>query len=164
MSAIASFYLVPDSRLPEVVAVATPAPRRWLRPVRDTFWEVLRGNGRELERFTAGSGWVFNTLDLYLEDRHGFMYGKFGDGATSDLLSKARESYWLALPSTAASQLLVALNRVDISLSDLVAFITSEHGSEQAAEEAAAVQAALTTLKGWLAQVPAGTTGLLSVG
>lgn len=160
MSAIASFYLVPDSRLPDVVAAATPVPRRWLRPARDTFWEILRGASQALDPFTAGSGWVFNTLDLYLRDRHGLIYDKFGDGATSDLLSKARGSSWLALPSTAASQLLVALNPVTLSLSDVVAFITSEHGSEQAA----AVQAALTTFKGWLAQVPAGTTGLLSVG
>ena len=163
MSAIASFYVVPESRLPEVVAAATPVPRRWLQPARDTFWEVLRGSSRELEPFTAGSGWAFNTLDLYLEDRH-FMYAAFGDGATSDLLSKARGSYWLVLPSAAAAQLLEALNRTDLHLSDLLTFITSEHGSKQASEEAAAVQAALTTLKGWLAQVPAGTTGLLSVG
>jgi len=164
MSAIASFYLVPDSRLPEVVAAATPAPRRWLRPARDTFWEVLRGNSRELEPFTAGSGWVFNTLDLYLRDRHGLIYDKFGDEATSDLLSKARGSSWLAVPSASAAQLLDALKPVDLKLSDLIAFITSEHGSEEAAEEAGAVQAALTTFKGWLAQVAAGTTGLLSVG
>lgn len=164
MSAIASFYLVPDSRLPDVVAAATPAPRRWLRPARDTFREVLRTSGRELKPFTAGSGWVFNTLDLYLRDRHSLMYDSFGDAATSDLLTKARGSYWLALPSAAASHLLGALNPVDLSLSGLVAFITSEHGSEEAAEEAAAVQAALTTFKGWLAQVPADTTGLLSVG
>jgi len=164
MSAIASFYLVPDSRLPDVVAAAKPTSRRWLGPARDTFWEVLRGSCRELERFTAGSGWVFNTLDLYLENRYGCMYGQFGDGATGDVLSQARGSYWLALPSAAASQLLGALNQVDLSLSDLLAFITSEHGSEQAAEEAAAVQAAVTTFKGWLVQVPAGTTGLLSVG
>ena len=164
MSAIASFYLIPDSRLPEVVAAATPAPRRWLKPARDTFWEVLRGSSKEFEPFIAGSGWVFNTLDLYLRDRHGLMYDQFGDAATSDLLSKARGSYWLVLPSAAAAQLLEALNRVDLHLSDLIAFITSEHGSGEAAEEAAAVQAALTTFKGWLAQVPSGATGLLSVG
>jgi len=164
MSAIASFYLVPDSRLAEVLAAATPAPRRWLKPPRDTFWEVLRGAGQELEPFTAGSGWVFNTLDLYLRDRHGLLYDKFGDEAASNLLSKARGSYWLAIPPTGAAQLLEALNRVELSVPELVAFITSEHGSTEAAEEARAVEAALTAFKAWLAQVRAGTTGLLSVG
>src|ERR1700686_434898 len=134
MSAIASFYLVPDSRLPDVVAAATPVPRRWLRPARDTFWEILRGSSQALDPFTAGSGWVFNTLDLYLRDRHGLMYDNFGDEATSDLLSKARGSSWLVLPSATAAQLLDALTPLDLSLFDLVSFITSEHGSEQAAE------------------------------
>ena len=66
MSAIASFYVVPAERLTDIVAAATPVPGGWFRPAHDTFWDVLRGACRELERF-AWSGWVFNTLDLYLE-------------------------------------------------------------------------------------------------
>ena len=82
MSAIASFYVVPAERLTDVVTAATPVPGGWFRPARDTFWDVLRGSGRELERF-AWSGWVFNTLDLYLESRLGLMYANFGDAHTS---------------------------------------------------------------------------------
>jgi len=164
VSAIASFYLVPDPRLPDVLAAAAPAPGGWFRAPRDTFWDVLRAAGRELETFTAGSGWVFNTLDLYLEDRHGFMAETFGDAAIGGPLSKARGSYWLVLPPAAAAQLLGALERIDLDLPDLVAFITSEHGPEHAAEEAAATRAALAALKAWLAQVSPGVTGLLSVG
>ena len=104
MSAIASFYLVPDSRLADVLAAATPAPSGWFRSPRDTFHEVLGDSSRKLDPFTAGSGWVFNTLDLYLEDRHGFMYGAFGDAEISDPLSKARGSYWLALPPAAETE------------------------------------------------------------
>jgi hypothetical protein len=69
MSAIASFYVVPAERLNDVVTAATAAPGGWFRPARDTFWSVVRRAGRELETF-AWSGWVFNTLDLYLESRH----------------------------------------------------------------------------------------------
>ena len=93
MSAIASFYLVPDLRLPDVLAAAPPVPGGWFRSPRDTFREVLRSSSRELEPFTAGSGWVFNTLDLYLEDRHDLGYSVFGDAAIGDPLSKARGSY-----------------------------------------------------------------------
>jgi transposase InsO family protein len=39
-----------------------------------------------------------------------------------------------------------------------------EHGPDDAMEEAAAVGAALTTLKAWLAEVSPGSVGLLSVG
>ena len=164
MSAIAAFYLVPDSRLNDVLAAATPASAGWFRSPRDTFWEILRATSRQLEPFTAGSGWVFNTLDLYLEDRHGLTYSAFGDATIGDPLSRARGSYWLALPSPAAAWLLAALQPMTPGSDDLIAFITSEHGAELAAEEAAAVQAALTTLKTWAREVSPGTTGLLSVG
>jgi hypothetical protein len=82
MSAIALFYVVPDERLTDIIAAATPVPGGWFRPARDEFWDVLRSSGRELETF-AWSGWVFNTLDLDLENRHGFMYANFGDAPTS---------------------------------------------------------------------------------
>jgi len=163
MSAIASFYIVPGERLTDIFAAATPAPGGWLRPARDTFWGVLHGAARELETF-GWSGWVFNTLDLYLESRHGFMYAKFGDEDASRRLSKARGSDWLVLPAASAAELLAALNGVECEASDVTAFIASEHSTDDAAEEAVAVQAALTTLKAWLAEVSPGSVGLLSVG
>jgi hypothetical protein len=86
MSAIASFYVVPGEHLTDIVAAATPAPGGWFRPARDRFWDVLRASGRELETF-AWSGWVFNTLDLYLESRHGLLYANFGDAVASRQLS-----------------------------------------------------------------------------
>jgi len=163
MSAIASFYVVPGDRLTDILAAATPAPGGWFRPARDTFWDVLRSSSRELETF-AWSGWVFNTLDLYLESRHGFMYGNFGDSAVSRQLSKARGSDWLVLPAPSAARLLAALDAGAGEAGELTAFVTSEHGADGAAEETVAVQAALTTLRAWLAEVPPGSVGLLSVG
>jgi hypothetical protein len=163
MSAIASFYVVPGERLSDIFAAATPAPRGWLRPGRDTFREVLRSATRELESF-GWSGWMFNTLDLYLESRHGFMYAKFGDEDASRRLSKARGSDWLVLTAASAAELLATLNGVECEAGDVTTFIESEHGTDGAAEEAVAVQAALTTLKAWLAEVSPGSVGLLSVG
>jgi len=83
---------------------------------------------------------------------------------TSQQLSKERGSDWLVLSASSAAQLLAALRRVDWELSDVSAFVASEHGPEGAAEEAAAVQAALITLKTWLAEVTPESVGLLSVG
>jgi hypothetical protein len=113
---------------------------------------------------------VFGTLDLYLESRHGFMYVNFGDAATSRQLSKARGSDWLVLSATSAAELLAALDSVECVAGDVTAFIASEHGPDDpddpdgTAEEAVAVQAALATLKAWLAEVSPGSVGLLSVG
>jgi hypothetical protein len=163
MSAIASFYIVPAERLTDIVAAATPAPGRWFWPARDTFWDVLRGACRKLETF-AWSGWVFNTLDLYLESRHGFMYANFGDAPISRQLSQARGSDWLVLPAASAVELLAVLDDVECPAGDVTAFVVSEHGSDGAADGAAAVQASLITLKAWLAEVSVGSVGLLSVG
>jgi hypothetical protein len=163
MSAIASFYVVPDERLTDIIAAATPVPGGWFRPARDGFWDVLRSSGRELETF-AWSGWVFNTLDLYLEIRHGFMYANFGDAPTSRQLSQARGSDWLVLPAASAIELLAALDVVECEAGDVTAFVASERGPDGAEEEGMAVQAALTTLKVWLAEVSPGSVGLLSVG
>ena len=163
MSAIASFYVVPDERLTDIFAAATPTSGGWFRPTRDTLPGVLRSAGRELATF-AWSGWVFNTLDLYIESRHGFMFGKFGDAAASRQLSKARGSDWLVLPAASAAELLAVLDSVECEGSDLTAFVANEHGQDGAAEEAVMVKAALTTLKAWLADVSPGSVGLLSVG
>ena len=163
MSAIASFYVVPDERLTDIIAAATPVPGGWFRPARDGFWDVLRSSSRELETF-AWSGWVFNTLDLYLEIRHGFMYANFGDAPTSRQLSQARGSDWLVLPAASAIELLAALDVVECEAGDVTAFVASERGPDGAEEEGMAVQAALTTLKVWLAEVSPGSVGLLSVG
>jgi hypothetical protein len=65
---------------------------------------------------------VFNTLDLYLEDRHGLSYPGFGDAAASGELSQTPGSDWLV------------------------------------------IGAAFTALKSWLAEVPPGSVGLLSIG
>jgi hypothetical protein len=163
MSAIASFYVVPGDRLTDILAAATPDPRGWFRPERDQFPGVLRGSGRELETF-AWSGWAFATFDLYLESRHGFMYVDFGDAVASRQLSQARGSDWLVLPAESAVRLLAALDGVAGEAGDVTAFVVSEHGPEEAVQEAVAVRAALTTLKAWLAEVPPGSVGLLSVG
>jgi hypothetical protein len=163
MSAIAQFHVIPSERLPEIVAAATPVRTSWFRPPRDTFWDVLRTAGRELERF-GWSGWAFNTLDLYLESRHGLMYSNFGDSAPSRQLSKVRGSYWLVIAEGASAELLKSLDPIVCQTADLTAFLAAEHGPDGVREEVVAVQAALTALKAWLAKVPPGWTGLLSIG
>jgi hypothetical protein len=163
MSAIASFYVVPDEHLTDIVAAATPAPGGWFRPARNRFRDVLRASGRELETF-AWSGWVFNTLDLYLESRHGLLYANFGDAVASRQLPQARGSDWLVLPAAAAADLLAALDGVECEAGDVTAFVASEHGPGDAVDGAGAVQAALTTLKAWLAEVSSESIGILSVG
>jgi hypothetical protein len=60
--------------------------------------------------------------------------------------------------------LLAALDGVECEAGDVAAFVASEHGPDDAAEGAVAVQAALATLKAWFAEVSSASVGLLSVG
>ena len=73
---------------------------------------------------------------------------------------KRVESDWLFIPASSAIGLLVAVDRIDCDASDVTAFEASEDGPDSAAEEAAAVQAALTALKARLAELPPGSVGL----
>jgi hypothetical protein len=163
VSAIALFYVVPRDRLPDVTAAAQPQPRGWFRPARDPFWGVLRGSSRELPGFDW-SGWVFNTFDLYLESRHGFMTDNFGDAGLSAQLTKARGSHWLVLPAEKAAELRDVLESIEFDNAELIAFVASEHGPDDAELGAQAVQAALAKLKEWLPEVSTGSVGLLSIG
>jgi hypothetical protein len=155
--------VVPGERLADILDAATPPPPGWFRRASDTFWDVLRSHSRELEGF-GWSGWAFSTLDLYLDARYGFMYGAFGDTDGSTMLTKARGSYWLVLPASAAAELLLALESVECGTEDVAAFLVDERGAQANADEATAMQAALATLRSWLAQVPPGSVGLHSVG
>jgi hypothetical protein len=163
MSAIAAFFVLPHDHLDEVVDSAMPRQRGWFRPAQDKFREVLRAHSRELDDFCR-SGWAFASLDIYLRDRYGLAYDDFGDGAASDRLTKARGSSWLVLPTAAIGELRGALDKIEPTARDVSAFVASEHGPDEADEEAEAVMAALAALKGWLAQAPDGSVGLLSVG
>jgi hypothetical protein len=163
MSAIASCYVIPAERLPDIVAAAPLPASGWFRRPSDRFWDVLRGASRELESF-AGSGWVFNPLDLYLESRHGLMLDDQGDAASSAALSSARGSHWLVLPETEAATLRAALADVRCETPDVTEFVVSEHGADDADDGARMVQAALATLKAWLSEVRSGQVGLLSIG
>ncbi len=163
MSAIAKFYVVSSNRLTDIIDAAKPVSGGWFRAARDNFSSVLKDAARELEAF-AWSGWVFNTLDLYLEDRHGLSYPEFGDAAMSRQLSKARGSDWLVMPAASAARLLAALETIDCEANDVTAFVATERGSDLAEEEVAGVGAAFAALKSWLAEIAPGSVGLLSIG
>jgi hypothetical protein len=163
MSAIARFFVVAGDRISAVMAAATPGRKGWFSAPRDLFDAVLHENARALEGFDW-SGSAFNTLDLYFESRRGFMYSSFGDSAMSRELSQARGSDWLLISSANAARLRAELEAIQFDASDVRAFITDEHGPFVPQEEVMAVEAALTALKAWLAEVKSGSVGLLSIG
>jgi len=71
MSATASFYAVSGNVWPRLSPQRHRRRAAVSRRARYTFREILRDASRQLETFTW-SGWVCNTLDPYLENRHHF--------------------------------------------------------------------------------------------
>ena len=92
------------------------------------------------------------------------MYVNFGDVAARRQLSKARGSDWFIIDGESAAKLRARLDATRCDAADVTAFVASEHGGDGAAQEAAALEAALATLKAWLVEVPPGSSGLLSIG
>ena len=80
------------------------------------------------------------------------------------IVESAWVGYGVFIPASSAIELLVAVDRIECDASDVTAFVASEDGPDSTAEEAAAVQAVLTALMAWLAELSPGSVGLLSIG
>ncbi len=100
-------------------------------------------------------------LDLYLRDAHGIVYDGFGNTLAGTQMSEARGSYWLVLPGPSAAALRMALDMIEPDRADLLALIVSEHGPDEAEEEAEAAQVATASwrFQGWITEVTATEVG-----
>jgi hypothetical protein len=88
MSAIASFVQIPVSAIDGLREAAVPK-KRWIGAPKDRYWEFLRVHGRETAEY-RWSGYVYNTLLLYLEETHGINVTKSEYDELAEFLTKAR--------------------------------------------------------------------------
>jgi len=87
VSAIASFILVPKSRLEGLRQAAVPK-KRWLGKPRDVYCDYLKQHGREVAAY-RWSGYVFATLLPFFQDQQvDLMDSEFNELATQ--LTEAR--------------------------------------------------------------------------
>jgi hypothetical protein len=154
--------VLPDERLPDLLAAAEPAKRTLFRKPPDAFEPYLSQHARELSAFPF-SGRSFLTLDLFLAGQ-GLGFSEAGSGQTSDALSRARGSYWQVIPAEAARSLRVTLGGASLDADALSRFVESEYGPNEARQGTEAVLAAFAALNHWLSEVPPGSSALLSLG
>jgi hypothetical protein len=89
MSAIASFIRIPITAIEGLHRAATPPKKKLFGTERDTYWDYLRKNGQEVADY-KWSGWVFNPLLVYLDEREQINFSHSSQEELAAFLTKAR--------------------------------------------------------------------------
>lgn len=97
MSAIASFIKLPKSALDGLRKAAVPQKRLFGAP-KDTYYEYLRKNGREVTEY-RWSGFVLGTLLPYLQQKHKIDLMKSEYAELGTFLTKTRRATHFILTS-----------------------------------------------------------------
>jgi hypothetical protein len=95
MSAIAMFFQLPLGAIEGLRSAAAPK-KSWLGKPKDTFWDYLRQHGREVVEY-HWSGYVYNSLLVYLEEKHGIYVMKSEYDELADFLHKSRGTSFMIL-------------------------------------------------------------------
>lgn len=169
MSSIASFFLVPEERLPALRALAGESIQigkpGLLGPgksaTRDPWWEYLREHATELERFNW-SGSVMWAVERYLDARR-VRLRAFADEAVTGPLSSARGTDILVFHAEAAGRLAQSLVGLRPSPATAASFVAQDSGHPNELQ-AQALLAGFGTLRRWLAAVGGRQCGLLIIG
>lgn len=101
MSAIAEWYILPSSRIPELTAVCQPTKGSLFRsPSRDysAFWEYLRTHAMHGDGLDA-SGWIMNPLLELLRERFDVPVGEAEDHPLAKTI--AIDTFLIIEPSVA---------------------------------------------------------------
>ena len=127
MSAIASTYLIPTAIIPELrkMAGVTPKVKRGFfggaKEVEDPFWDWFYSSTTKVSEFDQ-SGFIYNTLLAYLEEKKGIDLFKLELNDVSDFLTEKRPYLMILITSNDAAKLVDRLNPVDFSTDELVAY------------------------------------------
>lgn len=170
MSLIATFHLVPEGRLPELLEAARPVKRQVeekrllvsrTRTVEEIpLWDWLDANARELEDLPL-SGMALVALELVAaEDGARVLHGLEAPEAA---LGERIGSTFAVYDAAAAGRALARLASLDLSPEPVRRALEAEYG-KTSADEVEAVADARDWLRGALAEVAPGDLGLLNVG
>lgn len=172
MSAIASFHILPEEKIPALREAAVPKKnvtekrglifKRKVETTTDNFDNFLEVNGRECPEFNW-SGYVFGDLVILADGRKCDLF-EAADKDLSDFLSETRGSTFFAFKKQGAEATLAALSMFNLTEDDVRSHLIEEGKDDESADGVEAILAALAQLKGWLSEVREGAIGLLSIG
>src|ERR1700690_1804793 len=89
MSAIASYIRIPKTAIEGLRLAAVPPKKKLFGTARDTYWDYLRQNGKEVAEY-LWSGWVFGPLLEYLKEREQIDLDHSAYDELAEFLTKAR--------------------------------------------------------------------------
>jgi hypothetical protein len=168
MSAIGSFYLIPDEKRDDVVRAAEAQsnalkkkrfgflpPKLPLNP--DPFWDFIRAHTQELEQYPY-SGYLLLDLELIAPD------SLSSDDIVGTKLSQITQSSFVSFRLQDAAKAIGILETADFSDEAIKAFLAEEGRDGDYPEIVAPIQASVKRLKSWLGSVSQGKTGILNIG
>jgi hypothetical protein len=168
MSAIGSFFLLPNEKRDDLVRAAETQSnalkkKRWgflppklpLDP--DPFWDFISANAEELEQYPY-SGYLLLDLELMAPDLLG------SNDALGTKLSQVTQSSFVSFQPQDAAKVMGILEAADFSDEAIRTFLAGEGRTGDYPEIVAPIQASVKQLKSWLGSVSQGKTGLLNIG
>lgn len=168
MSAVASFYLIPDDKRSDLVRAAEAQskalttkrfgflpPKLPLNP--DPFWEYIRAYARELDDYPF-SGYLLLDIELLAPNTLGT-----NDDVGTDLVRIVKSSF-VSYRAKDATDALGILDSTDFSGEAIKAFLTEEGREGEYPEIVTPIQQSVEHLKKWFGQVTNGNTGILTIG
>ena len=165
MSAIALFIQIPVSAIEGLRKAAVPT-RTWYGKPQDHYWEYLRQHGRETVEF-HWSGYVFNSLLVYLEEKHGILLESEKGSEYHELaefLWKARGSSFAVLTPAQRDAYAERLDPALFPDEELIAFDNEFNGRDDGAEALEAMKAGIDALRKALNQLEDGYITLFIIG
>ena len=172
MSAIAAFWLLHNDAVPALRALANsqangakePVPSFTSQPPErhDAFYELMRLQGKELERY-PWSGYVFAAeTRLFLEERR-LALDEFVDDDLTTYLRRVLEIWIYAFRLAGSERLVEALDQLKTTDAEVHQFLEANATYSAETEHIQAVRDGLKYLMKWLSQVDAEHVGLLTI-
>jgi len=152
MSQIATFYLLPQHRIEDLISATAG----------NGLWDFLNVYARESPHF-FGSGSLFLDLDLFLMDAHTMLFNLSAKD-WSNTLSKLQGSYKAVFDHAAAQRAITVLEETDWNDALIRRFYQGEGHTDVAEGLIEAFKSARDHALLWMRGVEQGRVGLLSIG
>ena len=127
MSAVASTYLIPTAIIPELKKMAGVTPKvkksffGGAKEVKDPFWDWFYSSTTKVSEF-GQSGFIFNTIIAYLEEKKGIDLFTLELSEVSDFLTEKRPYLMILMTSSDAAKLADKLDPNDFSTDEMAGY------------------------------------------
>ena len=161
MSQIATLQIIPASSEAAIRAAVVPQKAGWFGKTKDVFWDTLHQLAPDVLNL-EWSGYAMIVLFEFLREQHGFDFASVDNHPLAEFLSKSRGSYFAVFELEAAQAFSQRLANANLSEPELAKF-ANEFSETDEADAGKPLHGAARSLAAGLAQVKAGSLGLLHV-